>query len=501
MLGLAAALFVGVAVVGGIVYRIKTDQGEVIIETVDSNVEVIIKRGGKQIDVNLRTQDRVKLQEGSYEVELKGNATLQLKDKTFTLIRGGQHILEITRKPADEPRKKPEETFRQTEKAPGSPLPQVVTDEFRVNTWTKSQQSWPAVAITEAGDYVVTWASLDQTREGWGVYGRLYDANDKPRGSEFLINTTTRGHHQKMRPRVAVDRQGNFLVAWSGPGNDGIGIYARRFDVDGRPRAPEFRVSKSGGDGPEAHSVAVDAQDRFIVAWFVKLGDKGWSCKAQRIEASGARDEEEIDLGRGQSPAVACCPDGQFAILFDPNPYGKEVCFQRFNPDGSRRGSQTMANAHLPGKRSCGNLAFDAQGNLVVVWNGEGEGDPTGIFSRRYDAAGVPCEHAEVLVNTHTSGMQENPRVARRTSGDYVIAWQSRDEDGDETGVYAQYFDPAGARVGRPFRVNTTTAGRQEMVVLAVNSAGKLVIVWDGNGPGDDLGIFAKSYRLSGGKP
>ena len=47
----------------------------------------------------------------------------------------------------------------------------------------------------------------------------------------------------------------------------------------------------------------------------------------------------------------------------------------------------------------------------------------------------------EILVNTTTMNTQSNPSVAIRSSGEFVIAWDSWNQDGGDRGVYAQRFD------------------------------------------------------------
>jgi hypothetical protein len=64
--GLAAILLVA-----GVTYRISTDQGELVIETEDPDIEVIVKQGGKQVTIiDAQTKNRVELNSGNYELEL-----------------------------------------------------------------------------------------------------------------------------------------------------------------------------------------------------------------------------------------------------------------------------------------------------------------------------------------------------------------------------------------------------------------------------------------------
>ena len=68
--------------------------------------------------------------------------------------------------------------------------------------------------------------------------------------------------------------------------------------------------------------------------------------------------------------------------------------------------------------------AMDAAGNYVVVWNGSGSGDTTGIFAQRYNASGV-AQGSEFRVNTTTTNIQGQANVAMDADGNFVITWTS----------------------------------------------------------------------------
>ena len=77
-----------------------------------------------------------------------------------------------------------------------------------------------------------------------------------------------------------------------------------------------------------------------------------------------------------------------------------------------------------------------------------------GVYAQRYDAAGVP-QGGEFRVNTTTAGDQDVAAVAMDADGDFVVAWQSDGQDGSGCGVYAQRYSAAGVAQGGEFRVNT----------------------------------------------
>ena len=98
----------------------------------------------------------------------------------------------------------------------------------------------------------------------------------------------------------------------------------------------------------------------------------------------------------------------------------------------------------------------------MVAWASDGQdGDGYGVFGRRYDAAGNALA-AEFQVNTYTTGSQTIPKAAMRSGGDFVVVWQSDDQDGDDVGVFGRRFDSAGIGVGAEFQVNSYVTDDQQ---------------------------------------
>jgi protein kinase-like protein/WD40 domain-containing protein len=96
----AGLLFVATALAAVVVYSIQTDKGELVIETVDDDVEVVVKTGGKVVTIyDPKTGQKLILRSGTYELELKGKPTgLKLDFDKVTLRRGERVIAKIERK-------------------------------------------------------------------------------------------------------------------------------------------------------------------------------------------------------------------------------------------------------------------------------------------------------------------------------------------------------------------------------------------------------------------
>lgn len=154
-----------------------------------------------------------------------------------------------------------------------SSLGEPLGEEFRVNTTTRGSQAGPSVAADENGDFVVVW----QTRYSGGllrsIFGQRFSKAGKKIGPEFRVNEDRL--EKDFVPTVAMDRSGNFVVAWQSfslSQSRCIQIRARLYRRDGKPAGPEFPVASGDGACCEAPKVAFGPNGIFAVVWQVDLG-------------------------------------------------------------------------------------------------------------------------------------------------------------------------------------------------------------------------------------
>ena len=106
-------------------------------------------------------------------------------------------------------------------------------DEFRVNSYTSSTQSYPSVTALSEGGFAITWQSSGQDGSGYGIYGQVFNAAGAEQGDEFRVNTYTSGHQYD--PSVTALDDGSFVVTWEDQHQDGggYGIIGQHFNADG----------------------------------------------------------------------------------------------------------------------------------------------------------------------------------------------------------------------------------------------------------------------------
>ena len=245
------------------------------------------------------------------------------------------------------------------------------------------------------------------------------------------------------------------------------------------PVGAEMRVNTTTADVQRTyntvpHAVARDAAGNAIVVWS-SYGQDGSSdgVYAQRYDAQGNAlgGEFRVNTTTAQSqtyPAVAMAPAGEFVVTWsdsaaDSGGYG--VYAQRYNSAGVAQGGEFRVNSYTSDNQYYSSAAMDAAGNFVVVWESfNQDGSGSGIYAQRYNAAGV-AQGSEFRVNTTTNGNQTAASIAMDAAGNFVVTWVDNTQDGSNGGVYAQRYNASGVAQGGEFRVNTTTHGRSEVLV------------------------------------
>jgi hypothetical protein len=163
-----------------------------------------------------------------------------------------------------------------------------VGSEFQVNTYTNGSQEYPSVTGLSGGGFVVTWQSFLGDTSDYGIYGQLFDSTGNKVGSEFPVKSYT--NNVQMKPSVTGLSGGGFVVAWHSYlwDTSRYDIYGQLFDSTGNKVGSEFRVNTYTNDDQVNPSVTSLSGEGFVVTWESYLQDGlGYGIYAQLFEISG----------------------------------------------------------------------------------------------------------------------------------------------------------------------------------------------------------------------
>ena len=385
---------------------------------------------------------------------------------------------------------------------PAPPTVEVrTTGEIRVNaattdlqtTLVDSRNAHGSVGVDANGNYVVIWTSSNSDGSGSGVFAQRYNARGVAQGRPILVNTTTTGD-QKWGT-IAVRSDGGFIVTWTSVGQDGslTGNYARIFDSSG-VGGSEIQVNSTTPGDQYAPAIGVAADGSFVVAWRGSGSGDSTGIFYQRFSATGTKvgGEQRANTTVAniqEDPSIAVGQDGQFMIVWDDivGTYGR-----RFDASGNALdGNQLLIHADATSGNA--DVATNGTGDYHIVWRttGGGDGSGRGLWRLSLGAADVAAGTPQ-QVTTDTINDQTEPAISSDPDGSYIITWQGSGP-GDTAGVFARKFLNDGTPVGTEFQLNETTAGSQVGVSTALVNLDNYIAVWSGNGPGDSDGIFLRA--------
>ncbi len=319
-----------------------------------------------------------------------------------------------------------------------------VGSEFQVNSYTTNEQSFPKVAVARDGGFVVVWESFGSDGGDTfnnSIQGQRYSDDGNALGSQFQINTYTTAVQE--RSAVAVT-PGGFVVLWQSPGSDNgdtssFSVQGQRFATDGSALGSQFQVNSYTTHNQVLPAVAVDADGDFVVVF----------------RSNGSYRDDTSDAS---------------------------IQGQRYSSDGSALGSQFQVNSYTTDWQSIPEVAVAPDGDFVVVWRsygGDVDTSQTSIQGQRFGADGSALG-SQFLVNSYTPGNQTNLAVAMDSDGDFIVVWDSHSDHGDTSGasIQGQRYSSDGNTLGSQFLVNSYTTQNQKFPAVAVDGDGNFVVVW-----------------------
>ena len=194
--------------------------------------------------------------------------------------------------------------------------------------------------------------------------------------------------------------------------------------------------------------------------------------------------------GDQTKPQVALGRSGGYLVWQDnvTDASGFGISARRLDANVSGDRNVFRVNESAEGDQENPQVVLLADGGAAFVWQGGAPGAQD-IFVR-FMSPDNTFQTGEVVVNSHTAGLQCDPVLSALADGSLVVAWSSHDQDGSMQGVYAQRLTAAGQRIGTEFNVSEGTLWNQRNPSIAPLADGKFVVVWVNETGSDVTGSF-----------
>lgn len=381
--------------------------------------------------------------------------------------------------------------------APGAPAGAAA----RVNLTTSGGQHQASVASDADGDAVIAYYSAPAWPAAQGIRARRLDAAGLPLGGEIIVNGTPL-YGSMGDPEVATDKDGNFSVVWANLGatpGSVPHIYRRRFDAAGNALGAELRLDGPANIEAASPHIAMNASGASVVAWYGYGG--GTHLRVQRYDASGTAVGSEITVATmatvnyGPQIRVAMDDTGRFSVIWteDKNDGANFDVYRRhYDATGTAQGPTQRVNSAISGSQRKADIAMDAAGNSVVIWDSAISSTNVRVVGQRYGSNGFATGSEFVLA--YYQFLEKDPMhpavSMARATGEFAASWRRRDGQ-----VYLRRYSAAGVDHGAEVAASSVGTGNM-YPRLASDADGDVSLIWrdDESGASNDFGVMTRRY-------
>jgi 6-phosphogluconolactonase (cycloisomerase 2 family) len=274
-------------------------------------------------------------------------------------------------------------------------------------------------------------------------------------------------------PQVAVARNGNAVAVWVLTDHENGHVLASRYTARDQHWATPVPID-AGTASASSPQVASDALGNALIVWSESGGIQARSYAPDGT--LGAITPLQSVSGSSASPQIAFGPDGTaFAVWHQSNAARSQVWANRFTPASGGQWTGAVPIEEKAGDALFPQLAVDAGGNAIVVWQ-QATGSHTDIWANRY-VGGWSTAAARAIENN--DGNAFAPQVALDASGNARAIWFEFDSDASpaRNRVWSSRYTVNNDQWGAAAPVEDTPGSATEPRV-ALDSTGNAVAVW-----------------------
>ncbi len=192
--------------------------------------------------------------------------------------------------------------------------------------------------------------------------------------------------------------------------------------------------------------------------------------------------------GNQINPAVGVAANGNFVVVWQDDADGNgsyQIKARGFFANGSERFPQMTVNTESDGQQLKPAIAMNPVGDFVVVW--QDDQDKIGLYNilgRGFFADGTERFSDKTVANTG-DGNEQDPVVAMADDGGFVVAWTDDTDGNGFQQIHTRGFDANGNSTFPRFTINSLSAGQQITPDIAMASNGDFVVTWASDANGD----------------
>ncbi|HFZ0820321.1 TPA: Ig-like domain-containing protein [Enterobacter cloacae] len=376
--------------------------------------------------------------------------------------------------------------------------------EFQINTSTKSHQQASSSSALPDGGFVVVWQSNHTGNND--VIAQLFDADGLKVGGEFRVNNTVTDGEQT-KPSIITLSDGTLVISYQSSNGGTEVIYTQHLGytydesgkINGTVELSGGPVTKTNTYSTYAHLTPLD-DGGYMMVWQSKAGtgQQPWTVNSAQFDASGNKvpgSEQNIStmgfpstsvIGASPETAVVALDNGKVAVVYTRDTTTGDIYFRLYDPATQGFSTEIRANLATTGYQCMPGITQLSNGNLAISWL-EGKA----VRARIFTPDGEPVT-GDFTANIHSVSDIKDSVILSRPEGGFVVLYSANTDmmvNGvSSLGIYAQFFNDNGQRVGVETQIHQWTAGSQYQVNGNFLEDGRLFVSWSDNIQGNSMG-------------
>ena len=373
-----------------------------------------------------------------------------------------------------------------------------VTAPFVLSSATAQDQAQLVLASLPGQGFIAVWCN-NTFFPSSTVVAQLFDLNGRKLGAEFTVATGGAGE-----PAVTALQDGRLVITWTveAPYPQSFDVHGQIFDPSGNRIGSEFIANTQLNGFQDGSSVAALSNGGFVVVWKQPEDTTYDNFHAQVFAADGSKVGGEFIATDGLAGdkyhfSVVGLSGGGFVIGWDESAgevadqYGNLSAGERaqvFDNSGNKVGAAFAVNTIVPGSQAGLTLAALPTGGFVAAWADDGNRyhpdfypQDIGVWTQFFDAHGGKVG-SPILASSLGGAGQISPSIAVSASS-LMVTWKDSNATSDSPAGHlrSQALDFSGNKLGAEFSVNPGLDARVTYDSDIALSNGAYVIGWDNN--------------------
>lgn len=370
----------------------------------------------------------------------------------------------------------------------------------KIDPFVSSQVSVPEYVIDASGNITVTWRRHNGS--SYDILTNRYTVGAGWGTAEILDAVTV----NVSKPQIAVDNNGNVVVAWSQAGSVHFNVWANRYVVGtGWGTAGRVDIEDLGNAGlGNSLQLKHSANGNVVALWeqyngsivnlwsSIYTSGSGWSTAA-KIETE--------DLGYADDPVMTTTINGNMITTWIQHDGVRYNLWSNYYTAGSGWGAAEKIETIDHGASNA-KVTVDDNGNVLAVWR-QVDVITNSLWSNRY-VHGSGWGTAELVEQSSTSINFSIAGPILDSTGAATVAWSEQNSTTTFDDIWANRYVP-GTGWGTPQRLSTEELDdaffdSDSSTYLVVDANDNVILIWEQSGAiSNQESVWSSTYQSTSG--